>query len=147
MDIRIEGSERLIRILQGLTTETDGVIERGMEKGAKIMQGSIKKRVPVDTGQLRNSISVEKVDTCKYAIGTNVEHAIFVEFGTGLNGDPKVCHTTKPYWTYFKDGRFIRTHGALPAHYMQDGFFEAKDEVVKCVTDEIRKEIQRYGGR
>ena len=147
MDIRIEGSERLIRILQGLTTETDGAIERGMEKGAKIMQGSIKKRVPVDTGQLRNSISVEKIDKCKYAIGTNVEHAIFVEFGTGTKGDPKVPHTAKPYWTYFKDGKFIRTHGMPPSHFMQDGFFETKNEVVECVADEIRKEIRRYGGR
>lgn len=145
MDIRATGTEQLLRKLQRLTTETDGIIETGMGKGAKLMQGSIKKNVPVDTGALRNGISVEKIDRCKYAVGTNLDYAIFVEFGTGPKGDPKVPHTTKKHWTYFKDGRFYTSHGQNPSHFMQDGFFETKDAVVEIVADEIRKEIQRHG--
>lgn len=36
---------------------------------------------PVDTGRLRQSISVQKVDEDTYRVGTNVEYSIWVEFG------------------------------------------------------------------
>lgn len=37
---------------------------------------------PVDTGQLQQSIGLKKVGQGHYRVGTNVEYAPFVEFGT-----------------------------------------------------------------
>lgn len=37
---------------------------------------------PVDTGRLRQSIGVKKIGEGHYRVGTNVEYAPLVEFGT-----------------------------------------------------------------
>ncbi|WP_019008981.1 HK97-gp10 family putative phage morphogenesis protein [Deinococcus aquatilis] len=37
---------------------------------------------PVDTGRLRQSINVQKIGKGHYRVGTNVNYAPFVEFGT-----------------------------------------------------------------
>lgn len=44
-------------------------------------EGYAKRLCPVDTGRLRNSITHEKDSEAAY-IGTNVEYAAYVEYGT-----------------------------------------------------------------
>jgi HK97 gp10 family phage protein len=39
-------------------------------------------RTPVRTGTLRDSIGAKKVDDSTYAVGSDVEYAGFIEFGT-----------------------------------------------------------------
>jgi len=54
------------------------------KKGLRIVR-SAKQKAPVDTGRLRSSITLEEetVDRfIKVKVGTNVEYAPFVEFGT-----------------------------------------------------------------
>ena len=58
---------------------------RALEKCGLTAEGYAKKLCPVDTGNLRNSIS-NKVDTEEPAayIGTNVSYAPYVELATGI---------------------------------------------------------------
>ena len=58
--------------------------ERALEKCGLVAEGYAKRLVPVDTGNLRNSIT-HKVDPAEPAvyIGTNSEYAAYVELGTG----------------------------------------------------------------
>ena len=58
----------------------NGLIE-GLTKVAIKMTAQAKALCPVDTGQLRNSIDYS-VDGKEAIVGTNVEHAAPVEFGT-----------------------------------------------------------------
>jgi HK97 gp10 family phage protein len=62
------------------------VIMTGVKKAGILVQGRAKKATPVDTGLLRNSLSerTQRVDdvTVLGQIGTNVEYAPNVEFGT-----------------------------------------------------------------
>lgn len=37
---------------------------------------------PVDTGRLRQSLTVQKIGDGHYRVGTNVNYAAYVEFGT-----------------------------------------------------------------
>jgi len=55
--------------------------ERSLEKIGLVAEGYAKKACPVDTGRLRNSITHEVDDKDVY-IGSNVEYAPHVEFGT-----------------------------------------------------------------
>ena len=57
---------------------------RALERCGEQAEGYAKDLVPVDTGNLRNSIS-HKVDDGEPAvyIGSNVEYAAYVELGTG----------------------------------------------------------------
>ena len=54
---------------------------RSLEIIGLTAEGFAKKLAPVDTGRLRNSITHETDDNAAY-IGTNVEYAPHVEFGT-----------------------------------------------------------------
>ena len=56
---------------------------RGLETCGLVAEGYAKKLAPVDTGNLRNSIThdVDEVEPAAY-IGTNVEYASYVCLGT-----------------------------------------------------------------
>jgi len=56
-------------------------IERAMEACGLVAEGYAKAKCPVDTGRLRNSISHAAKGNSAY-IGSNVEYAPFVEFGS-----------------------------------------------------------------
>lgn len=60
-------------------------VERGLEKCGLVAEGYAKKLAPVDTGNLRNSIS-HKVDPEEPAvyIGSNTSYAPYVELATGI---------------------------------------------------------------
>jgi HK97 gp10 family phage protein len=61
--------------------EKDEAIQRALEIIGLVAESYAKMNCPVDTGNLRNSIShTVKKDTAY--IGTNVEYAPYVEFGT-----------------------------------------------------------------
>lgn len=72
--------------VQAVTTD----FRRALLRGAVMIEGEAKRLCPVDTGTLRRSIT----HTMPYLndghwqvdIGTNVEYAPFVEFGTGGRG-------------------------------------------------------------
>lgn len=61
--------------------EFDNAIEAALEEIGLTAEGHAKKKCPVDTGRLRNSISHDVKEKTAY-IGTNVEYAPYVELGT-----------------------------------------------------------------
>ena len=62
-------------------TALPGAIERALEICGLAAEGYAKRLCPVDTGNLRNSISHAVEDHVAY-IGTNVYYAPYVEMGT-----------------------------------------------------------------
>ena len=54
-----------------------------LEEACLVVENAAKSKVPVDTGNLRSSITHD-VDEDEGVVGTNVEYAPYVEFGTGL---------------------------------------------------------------
>ena len=60
-------------------------IDRALEERGLAAEGYAKRACPVDTGNLRNSIThaVESGEDAVY-VGTNVEYAPYVEMGTRL---------------------------------------------------------------
>lgn len=61
--------------------ELDREIQMALEKCGLVAEGYAKRLCPVDTGNLRNSITHTVRDVTVY-IGTNVEYAPYVELGT-----------------------------------------------------------------
>lgn len=52
-----------------------------LQVGLKI-EAEAKKRCPVDTGRLRASINTQKTGKMQVQVGSNVEYAPYVEYGT-----------------------------------------------------------------
>lgn len=83
-------------------------VERGLETCGLVAEGYAKKLAPVDTVNLRNSIS-HKVDPDEPAcyIGSDVEYAVYQEMGTGqyVSGgrpSPWVYQDDKGNWHWTK---------------------------------------------
>lgn len=85
----IDGLDELLANLSGLGGNAKESCRKGLERAAKKIQKNAKYLAPVNTGQLRNSIKIKSQTTQEGAeaqVFTNVEHAPFVEFGTGQRG-------------------------------------------------------------
>lgn len=82
--------------------ELEAACQRALEKCGLVGEGYAKKLCPVDTGNLRNSITHTVTDSGERAayVGTNSEYGIYVECGTGVYGP---AHTTG-YWVYVVGG-------------------------------------------
>jgi HK97 gp10 family phage protein len=61
----------------------DRALERALKRTALQVERSAKERAPVDTGTLRASIQTLDAGQLRKIVGTNVEYAPDVEFGTG----------------------------------------------------------------
>ena len=83
MSVRIEGMGRLRATLLRVTGEAERTTQREVKRAALNVQNGARERVPVDTGRLRNSIAHEvDANGLNATIGTNLEYAPYVEFGT-----------------------------------------------------------------
>lgn len=101
-DVRfIDNSGEILR-------EFGEAVQRALERVGEQAEGYAKDLAPVDTGQLRNSIShaVDESEPAVY-IGTNLEYAPYVELGTGQYNPqgrptPWVYQDAKSDWHWTK---------------------------------------------
>lgn len=149
MDMRInfcvEGLSDLTKKLAALKNiEKDPRIDKALGRGAARVQAAVKMLTPVDTGNLRNKIVLNHEKMMEYAVTTNVEYAVYVEYGTGKLGDPTVPHTSKESWTYYSNKlqKFITTHGQKPAHMFTKGFAQAHKTAFEIVRKEVMEVIK-----
>lgn len=107
MQLEKEGIETLLEAI-GLEAEGDVVIS--------ISSPGWIPKAPIDTSNLKNNISHRVVpDEQAVYIGTPVEYAPYVEFGTGDMGKG-----TGRKWTYRDDeGKFHTTSGMAPRPFLK----------------------------
>jgi HK97 gp10 family phage protein len=79
----VRGGAELQRNLSRLAgAERRRAQQDGLEAGARIVETHAKINAPVDTGFLRNSITVDSVNAMEAIIAPHTDYAEFVEFGT-----------------------------------------------------------------
>ena len=112
--------------------------ERALEKCGLVAEGYAKKATPVDTGNLRNSISHKVVpDENAVYIGTNVEYAPYVELGTGHH----YPGGRQDSWVYQDDnGNWHRTNGQKPQPYLKPAVADHKDQYREIILSELKDE-------
>lgn len=101
----------------------DEAVQRALEEIGIKAESYAKLKCPVDTGRLRNSIThnaTMQEDTVY--IGTNVEYAPYVEFGTGIHAKSGGRQTP---WVY-KDqhGNWHKTRGSRPHPFLKPAIEE-----------------------
>lgn len=96
-----------------ISAEIKAALLRGLEKIGLVAEGYAKKLCPVDTGNLRNSIT-HVLDEQEPAaiIGTDNEYAAYVELGTGIYAEggggrptPWVYQDAKGNWHYTRGNK------------------------------------------
>jgi HK97 gp10 family phage protein len=81
----VEGSEKVVANLKKVQNTARNRLEQGLLNSALIVERDAKKKAPVDTGRLRDSITHETdfgSGDPSVTVGTNVEYAPYVEFGS-----------------------------------------------------------------
>ncbi len=113
---QMEGNEAA-DLFAGVGTEIQTTLERGILAACLFVEGDAKKRAPVDTGKLRNSISHRVVTDYTGVVGevgTNVEYGPFMEFGT----------------------RYV-----VPRPFLTPAANENKSAILKIIAEQIKKEL------
>ena len=116
----------------------EAAILRGLEKCGLVAEGYAKKLCPVDTGNLRNSIT-HVVDEQELAaiIGTDSEYGAYVELGTGIYAEggggrptPWVYQDAKGNWHY--------THGNKAKPYLKPALADHAQQYRDILVNELK---------
>lgn len=110
-------------------------IVKGLEQCGLVAEGYAKLLAPVDTGALRNSIS-HKVDDMECYIGTNMEYAPYVEYGTGVyyQGGRQTP------WVYkASDGNFYMTKGQRAQPFLKPSVANHINQYKSILEDALKE--------
>ena len=94
-----------------------------------MVEGQAVALAPVQTARLRNSIDyvVDEAELIGY-VGTNVEYAVYVEFGTGEFAENGMGR--KGGWVYQDEsGEWFFTWGQEPQPYLRPAFRQHKNDI------------------
>lgn len=141
MEYKLEGLESLLKKLNTLGADVDKIVDNAIYQGAQKIQSDAKQLIKAkgafDTGRLHGSIEVERISS-GYAIGTNLEYAPYIEYGTGPLGDPSVPHTTRKFWRYKdENGNWHTSHGMKARPYLRPALNTNKRYVAKLVRSRL----------
>ena len=85
--VTIKNVDRLVRKFNNMANIE---LDKTMGDALKLVHGQAKELAPVDEGYLAESIHMDKTKTPTELVGrvyTNLEYAMYVEFGTGVRGN------------------------------------------------------------
>lgn len=145
--------EDLLNKLDNLGVNSQAALEKGLRQAGKKIQGGAKLLVDVDTGRLRNSItegiSYEGNDIIE-DIGTNLEYAAYVEFGTGPVGEASAkmlpegvsLQYRSDGWVYSDGERFYYTEGQPADPFLYPAFKQNQNNVTDIVARALQKELR-----
>lgn len=117
--------------------ELESACQRALEKCGLVAEGYAKKLCPVDTGNLRNSITHTVADNGERAayVGTNSEYGVFVECGTGIYY-PGGRQTP---WTYQDEkGNWHLTHGKRAKPYIKPAVADHAAQYTRIIEQELK---------
>jgi len=138
----IQGLDSLLRKLDQLGGNSKQALKKGVGKATKQVQGDAKELCPVDTGSLRNSIQSsveEKSGSVIGKVGTNMEYAMYVEFGTGQGGINADIEAKKEIDLFYRED----WTGMAPQPYLYPALKQNEERVKKIVKDELIQEIRK----
>ena len=129
--------------MQSVRADSGKVLDRALLRGGEKIRGNAVLLCPVDTGELRNSIRVQRLAPGVVTVGTNKEYAIFVEYGTGTQGDPGVPHTAKLLWRWQDEqGNWHTSHGHRAQSFLRAAVGKNEEKkIYAIVAEELRKAI------
>ncbi|MCQ2507244.1 MAG: HK97 gp10 family phage protein [Dorea sp.] len=116
--------------------EMESAVQRALERIGMQAEGYAKAKCPVDTGALRNSIT-HQIQGHDVYIGTNMEYAPYIEFGTGIHAETGGRQTP---WTY-QDGKgnWHKTSGAKAKPFLRPAASKHNNEYAAIIADEFHK--------
>ena len=130
----------LDRLLSKFDNLQDIDLTEPLNKACLLVENDAKRKCPVDTGQLRASITHE-VEGQTGIVGTNVEYAPYVEYGTGIYARDGNGRQTP--WSYQRaDGKWITTKGQKPQAFLEPALLENENEIKRLFKEAIKEGVK-----
>lgn len=109
MSVTIRGADKVTANMAKASAAIEGAVGDAVREAAMMIERDAKTNVPVDTGRLRGSIASEEKTPLLFEVGTNVEYATHVEFGTSKMAahpylEPAVESARSQYPDLIKEG-------------------------------------------
>ena len=140
----IDGLNRLINKLDDEKFEKKLI--SGLNKACRVVEREARVNCPRKTGNLKRSITHEVKRegwSLDGYVGTNVEYAPYVEYGTGKfaeNGNGR-----KTPWSYAdeKTGETIWTAGQKPQPFLRPALINTSTRVKNILDDTLREILEK----
>ena len=95
MSMNIEGLEEFQQQIEQFKDEveearkrTPEAVDEGTKQTAKLLQSQMRENIlrldAYDTGELFESVTWTQVSSGTYAVGPTADHAVYIEYGTGI---------------------------------------------------------------
>ena len=131
---KLEGIERVQKHLDNINLD-DKKLSQILSQACLIVENQARRDAPVDNGVLRNSIRSE-VEGKQGVVGTNIEYAPYVEFGTGLfavNGDGR-----QTPWSYQDEmGEWHTTIGQHPQPFLGPALEMNRETIINFIKERL----------
>ena len=113
--------------------EIYNALMNALDKACIGVEGAAKRKAPVKTATLRNSIThVVKPEEMTGYIGSSVPYAPYVEIGTGIYSSRGDGRKTPWVYTDPATGEEVFTHGSHPKPYLKPAVDENISAILKC---------------
>ena len=142
--MRIEWDDAMLQqALKDLQKNMPDEVAECMSKACAAVEAEAKARCPVDSGELRRSITFDvkqDSDETKGIVGTTIDYAPYVHEGTGLYAKAGNGRKDVP-WYYFseKDGKLHRTYGNHPQPLLEEAVEAKSQEIITYFMGLIKK--------
>lgn len=117
------------------------ILDDALEEACILVENDAKRLCPVDTGQLRSSITHEIEDNIG-VVGTNVMYAPYIEYGTGLFSSLGTGRQER--WSYQDaKGEWHSTIGQQPQHFLHPALEQNRKKVKEFIQMAIESEVKK----
>lgn len=82
MTLKLDGVEKVLAALKDVQTKVVDEVDAEIQASANDIRTKAIRKVPVNFGEIKNSIGFEKESRMRYSIFATAYHAPYVEFGT-----------------------------------------------------------------
>ena len=131
---KLKGIERVQNHLDNINLD-EKKLNQILSQACLIVENQARRDAPVDNGVLRNSIRSE-VEGKQGVVGTNIEYAPYVEFGTGLfavNGDGR-----QTPWSYQDEmGEWHTTIGQHPQPFLGPALEMNRETIINFIKERL----------
>lgn len=145
LSIEIIGGDAFRKVLNEAPQIVRPALSRAINESAFFLEGEAKGNAPVNEGRLRGSIQTRPArpeENMRAVVGTNVNYAVFQEFGTGVfaGGSPIRPKNAKVLRFKTKGGAIVyarQVRGTRATHFMG----KAKNATVPILNQNLGKAL------
>ena len=132
MRVEVLGIDRLAKKLKPAD------LKDALNESCLLVENTAKENCPVDSGQLRNSIT-SNVSGETGEVGTNVEYAPYVEYGTGVFN-----HGRMTPWRYQDaSGEWHTTTGQKPQPFLVPALDSNRDKILNIFKEKVKEGLSK----